>query len=246
MDAEIKAAISEWLSNAIGELCGQRVAKLESLSLTDLLRRKNPYMFASKNIQDPEDFVQEILSAHISSMEETTFGNLLEGLAIFTAEKVHGGSKSSATGIDLEFSKDGVRHIISIKSGPNWGNSDQIKKMRSNFKNASMVIRQGNINTQVRAINGCCYGRGTKNPDKGDYWKLVGQEFWKLISGDTDFYLNLVEPIEMAAAGRKAEFTEAYERVLEELVMELRERFCNAEGKLDWRKITRFNSEKKP
>jgi len=245
MDAEIKMAISEWLSNAIGGICGQRVVKLEALSLTDLLRRKNPYMFASKNIQDPEDFVREILSAHISSMEETTFGNLLEGLAVFTAEKIHGGSKSSATGIDLEFSKGGIRHIVSIKSGPNWGNSDQVKKMRSNFKKASRIIRQGDRNTQVMAINGCCYGRGNKNPDKGDYWKLVGQEFWELVSGDADFYLNLVESIEVAAAGRKAEFTEAYERVLKKLVMELRESFCDAQGELDWRKITRFNSEKK-
>ena len=31
-------------------------------------------------------------------------------------------------GIDLEFDKDGVRYIVTIKSGPNWGNSSQIGK----------------------------------------------------------------------------------------------------------------------
>ena len=79
-----------------------------------------------------------------------------------------------------------VRYIVSIKSGPNWGNSSQIAKLRDNFAAAIRVIRQGNRTANVIAVNGCCYGRETR-PDKGEYFKYCGQEFWELISDDVDF-----------------------------------------------------------
>lgn len=59
------------------------------------------------------------MDAHISSNEETVFGDWLEGLAIFINSKVYDGRKSGITGIDLEFDKDGIRYIVTIKSGPN-------------------------------------------------------------------------------------------------------------------------------
>lgn len=48
--------------------------------------------------------------------------------------------------------------------------------MRENFKNAARLIRQGDPDRRVVAVNGCCYGRDGR-PDKGDYFKYCGQEF---------------------------------------------------------------------
>ncbi|MFQ5560028.1 MAG: PmeII family type II restriction endonuclease, partial [Nitrospinota bacterium] len=79
------------------------------------------------------DFIKTILDAHLSSQEETLFGGFLEGLAIYICNQVYQGNKSSAEGIDLEFEKDSSKYIVSIKSGPHWGNSSQIKKMQDNF-----------------------------------------------------------------------------------------------------------------
>ena len=73
---------------------------------------------------------------HISSSEEGIFGDWLEGLAIFINGKVFSGRKSEITNIDLEFDTDGKRNIVTIKSGPNWGNSSQIAKMVADFKTA--------------------------------------------------------------------------------------------------------------
>ncbi len=141
-----------------------------------------------------QDFVKTILDARLSSQEETIFDGFLEGLAIFICSKVYGGQKSSAEGIDLEFEKDGRRYIVSIKSGPNWGNSSQVKKLRDNFRQAKRILGTNRLSTNVVAVNGCCYGKdGT--PDKGDYLKLCGQQFWKFISGDDNLYtirVNLV------------------------------------------------------
>lgn len=47
--------------------------------------------------------------------------------------------KSAAEGVDLEFNKDGKKYLVSIKSGPNWGNSSQIKKMIDNFNKAKNI-----------------------------------------------------------------------------------------------------------
>ena len=107
----------------------RRLKSLEDLKLKTVLKRKNPYLFRAKNIVTASELVKGILDAHLSSQEETIFGDFLEDLAIFICGHVYHGRKSAAEGIDLEFAKDGTLHIVAIKSGPNWGNSSQIKRM---------------------------------------------------------------------------------------------------------------------
>ena len=160
----------------------------------DVIKRKNPYLFKAKNINTAQDFVKTILDAFLSSQEEGIFGGFLEELAIFICSEVYGGQKSSAEGIDLEFETDSIRYIVSIKSGPNWGNSSQIAKLRDNFGKAKRILRTNISSTNVVAVNGCCYGKDRK-PDTGDYLKLCGQQFWEFISGDEDLYTDIIEPL---------------------------------------------------
>ena len=156
-----------------------------------------------------EQIIRGIVDAHISSNEETIFGNWLEGLAIFINSEVYRGYKSGITGIDLEFDKDNIRYIVTIKSGNNWGNSSQIKKMLSDFKTAKKTLRTSNAQINVVAINGCCYGIDRK-PDKGDYFKYCGQEFWRFISGDENLYTELIEPLGHQAREKNEDFMLSY------------------------------------
>lgn len=234
------ADVTSYISANIGAFHQKRLESLNSLRLERLLRRKNPYLFKSKNIVTVSDLVQSLLDAHLSSQEETLFGDFLEGLAIHVAERVHGGLKSSATGIDLEFVKNGARHIVSIKSGPNWGNSSQIKKMREDFRRATAVIRQGNAKTNVVTVNGCCYGRDAR-PDKGDYLKLCGQDFWELISGDRNFYIRIINPLGHDAKRHNDAFAKHYGVVVNRFSQEFSDRFCGA-GHIDWPKLVAFSS----
>ncbi len=117
----------------------KRIQSLNNLKLSQVLKRKNPYLFKAKNVLTAEQIVRGIIDAHISSNEETIFGDWLEGLAIFINNKVYGGYKSGIKGIDLEFDKEGIRYIVTIKSGPNWGNSSQIIKMVEYFKTAKKL-----------------------------------------------------------------------------------------------------------
>lgn len=227
----------------IGEFHKSRADSLKSLKLTQVLKRKNPYLFKAKNINDAHDLVKLILDAHLSSQEETVFGQFLEELAVFVCGEVFGGGKSSAEGIDLEFKRDDILYIVSVKSGPNWGNSSQIKRMVDNFKQAKRILRTGNNKANIQAVNGCCYGQENK-PDKGDYLKLCGQEFWEFISGNDRLFVDIVEPLGYRAKERNEEFLVESSRILNLFTQEFMDDFC-VDGRIDWDKLVRFNSGKK-
>lgn len=217
-----------------------RLQSLKKLKLIEILRRKNPYLFKAKNILTAQDLVKNLLDAHLSSQEETKFGDFLEGLAIFINGIVYNGKKSSAEGIDLEFSKDNIQYVISIKSGPNWGNSRQINKMKDDFKKAQKILRSNNSNIQIVSVNGCCYGRDN-NPDKGDYFKYCGQNFWKFISDNSDLYVEIIEPLGHKAKEKNQEFLEEYSQIINKFTLEFSNNFC-VNGKIDWIALVKFNS----
>ena len=236
--------ITAYVEDNIGTFHDKRLEALNKLRLRDLLRRKNPYLFKSKNINVAADLIRSLLDAHLSSQEETLFGDFLEGLAIYVAETTHGGQKSTATGIDLEFSANNARYVVSIKSGPNWGNSSQVARLKDNFTNAARLIRQGNRTANVIAVNGCCYGRDN-NPDKGGYFKYCGQEFWELISGDADLYTRIVEPLGHNAKQRNQAFAEQYAAVVNRMSQQFTAEYCTEEGLIDWPKVVAVSSEKR-
>lgn len=233
-------ALRKYVAANIGGFHATRLARLESLRLDDVLKRKNPYLFKAKNIQTAEALVRVLLDAHLSSQEETMFGDFLEALAIYVNQEAYDGRKSSTEGIDLEFDREGIRWIVSIKSGPNWGNSSQILKMRDNFKKAIRIARTGKSKLDVRCVNGCCYGR-ENNPDKGDYQKLCGQAFWEFVSGDTDLYVKIIEPLGYQAKARNDEFEQAYAQVINRFTEQFIADFC-VEGKIEWPRLVQFNS----
>lgn len=235
--------VVQYVAENIDDFHDRKLQSLNKLKLKNVLKRKNPYLFKAKNVI-AQDLTKGILDAHLSSQEETIFGEFLEGLAIFVCNKVWGGRKSSAEGIDLEFDRDGNLYIVSVKSGPNWGNSSQVKKMRENFSKAKRILRTSHISTQnIVAVNGCCYGKH-KSHDKGDYFKICGQEFWELISGNERLYLDIIEPLGIRAKEKNEEFLTQYPNILTQFTREFLNTFCLESGEIDWEKLVEFNSGK--
>lgn len=179
--------------------------------------------------------------SHISSSEEGIFGDWLEGLAIFINQKAFNGWKSGIQGIDLEFDKDQVRYIISIKSGPSWGNSSQIAKLVSDFNSAIRTLRTSNSQLNIIAINGCCYGRDNKPLKKHNYYKYCGQRFWEFISGNKELYTEIIEPLGKKAKERNDEFMQAYAQMINKFTIEFGNEFCT-DGKINWKKLVKYNS----
>jgi hypothetical protein len=233
--------VSQYVEKNIGTFHEKRIQSLDGLRLKQVLKRKNPYLFKAKYVLTADQIVRGIVDAHISSSEEGIFGDWLEGLAIFINGKVYDGRKSGITNIDLEFDTNGKRNIVTIKSGPNWGNSSQIAKMISDFKTAKKTLRTSNSQLEIVAVNGCCYGRDNQ-PDKGDYYKYCGQNFWEFISGDANLYTELVEPLGHKSKERNDDFMKSYSQMINKFTKEFTIDFCDINGAIEWDKLVKLNS----
>jgi len=236
--------VLQYVEKNIGTFHKKRIDSLDKLKLKTVLKKKNPYLFKAKHLLTAEEIVKGLTNAFISSNEETIFGDWLEGLALFINKKVYSGWKSGIPGIDLEFDKDGIRYIVTIKSGPNWANSSQTKKMISDFRTAKRTLRTSNSKIHIVAVNGCCYGRDNKPDKKEDYFKYCGQRFWEFISDNENLYTEIIEPLGHLSKEKNDTFLESYAKMINKFTKEFTNDFCNDEGKIDWKKLVEFNSGK--
>ena len=113
--------------------------------------------------------------------------------------------------------------------------------MVSDFKTAKKTLRTSNSGLYVIAVNGCCYGRDN-NPDKGDYYKFCGQQFWEFISGNQNLYVEIIDPLAHKAKEKNTEFLESYAQIINKFTREFSFKFCNQNGSINWEELVRFNS----
>lgn len=246
--------IEEFISEGvIRPFYQNRFDRLEKLRLGNIIKRKNPYLFKAKNITTASEFVKQILDAFLSSQEETVFGDLLENLSIYICGQVYKGKKAEQgkyPSVDLIFSRNNKTYIVGIKSGPNWGNSDQIKEMKRNFKKAKYLLKKEGVKGQIISVNGCMYGKDRK-PYKEDtrdressYYKYCGQEFWHLISGKKELYKDIIKPLNKQVKKRDERFKALYGQKINQLTEQFLKLFCD-KGIINWDKIIEFVSKKK-
>lgn len=221
-----------------------RLASLENLTLDKLLRRKNPYLFKAKHITRAGQLMESLLSAHVSSSEEKHFGDFLERLAVFVAGETCGGHKSTAQGVDLEFIDGDVHYVVSIKSGPSWGNSSQVAKLVEDMKAAMTRVRQSRAASKVQPVLGICYGKTRTNFNYRfpGFWKVVGQNFWYLISENKNLYTDIIEPIGYRAKQHNAAFDAKLDKIVNRFTKTFIDRFCTASGAIDWERLVAYNS----
>ncbi len=223
----------------------KRLEKLNALNFNELLKRKNPYLFKAKNIKTAEELIRYILDAFLSSQEETVFGDLMEKLAIHICKAVYGGYKAEQgkfKSIDLIFDRDGKTYVVGIKSGPHWGNRDQQDAMKRNFIAGKALLRAEGNTQEIIAVNGCCYGKDSR-PNKGEYLKLCGQEFWSLISGEDDLYTKIIEPLDEEAQQKDDMFKDAYFKKVNIFTVQFGNMYFVG-GEIDWVKLLEFVSRK--
>ena len=235
--------IINFIEPHIREFHKRRLENLLALQLKKILSRKNPYLFKAKNQDTASDLIKAILDAHLSSQEEGIFGGFLEELAVFISGHIYHGRKSSTEGIDLDFRRGNTLYLVSIKSGPNWGNSRQIAKMKDDFRKAKRILGTNTRGVNAIAVNGCCYGKDD-HFDKGDYLKLCGQRFWEFISGDENLYTAIIEPLGHKAKEKNEEFLAEYAKAINRFTLAFSKEYCTIDGSILWEKLVRFNSGK--
>lgn len=85
--------------------------------------------------------------------------------------------------------------------------------MKDNFRKAKRILKTNILTPQhIIAINGCCYGQDS-HPDKGEYIKLCGQSFCAFISGNSDLYADIIEPLGHKAKEKNELFLSEYAKV---------------------------------
>ena len=233
--------VCEYVSENIVEFHRSKIKSLEELSLSKLLT-KNPYLFKAKNTTTANDLITGLLEAFLSSSEEKLFGDFLEGLAVFIAEETCNGHKSTAQGVDVEFINNKIHYVVSIKSGKNWGNSSQQDKLEQDFKNAVTRVKQAKKGVNVQPVLGICYGK-TKTSYVRGYLKVVGQNFWYLISENENLYTDIIEPIGYKAREHNDSFLVEKGKVINKFTREFIDSYCDKDGAVDWIKVVEFNSK---
>jgi len=237
--------VTEYVEGNIQDFHEKRLAKVNTVKLSDVLKAKNPYLFKAKNVNTASEIIDGILSAFLSSSEEGIFGNWLERLAIYINNLVYDGKKAVVDGIDLDFVKDGKRYLVAIKSGPNWGNDSQYKKLIDQFNTARKRSATSGGREEIISVNGCCYGRSNPKSEykaKGGYYKMCGQRFWELISGEPNLYVDIIEPIGHQAEKYNLEFSESYAKVKNRMEREFLIDYLSEDGAINWDKLLKFNS----
>ena len=72
--------------------------------------------------------------------------------------------------------------------------------------------------------------------------KIVGQNFWYLISENKDLYTDIIEPIGYRAREHNEAYYAERSRVINRFTKEFLERFCDRDLNIDWVRLVEFNS----
>ena len=127
------------ISHALNEFYMSLTKTLDDINIDKILKRKNPYLYRAKGINNATQVVDGILSAYVSSSEETVFGNtFFEPIAIV----VSGGQKAVTEGVDITVDKDNTIYSIAVKSGTSVFNADSRKRQEQNFQSAQKRAQQ--------------------------------------------------------------------------------------------------------
>ena len=232
-------AIVDAISTALNAFYTALIASVGSVNISKVMKRKNPYLFRAKAMNSAPQIVGAILSAFVSSSEETIFGNVFfEPIATIASK----GQKALAEGIDIMVERDSTVYAIAVKSGTSVFNADSRKKQEQNFTAAGKLAQQA----KKRFVPIIGYGYGKKGSSGRGlakfYIEMAGQQFWTELTSDPEFYIDLVKMMDGLPEHYKEEFDAEYQRAENRLLKEFILEFCHDDGSINWEKIVEFNS----
>ncbi len=201
-------------------------------------------------VSNANEIVNGILSAFVSSSDETLFGNeFFEPLATWAAkEAFHGKGEinvapGSGAGFDLIIESPKSYKPIAIKSGPHVFNAQSRKKQSDQFN--ELRQRMLKLKKMFDPVVGYAYGRKqVREGSKESFRQIAGQEFWAEITGEVDFYLRVIELMKQKPQQHAIKFKREYDKTLNRLTKEFLNQFSNGDGSINWIALVKFNSAK--
>lgn len=174
----------------------------------------------------PENMAKALVYPRVLGTSiSTTFGTQLQ----YFCNEVLESYASTTSGIDIEFvdAIDGRRKYCQVKAGPQTINHDDVTTIRNHFtaiKNLARTNRMTEFNPMFDCVVGVFYG----TPDalsasyrniQEEYPVICGQEFWHRLTGDENFYEELINAF--AEVADEINCSEALEEVIRNLAQEI-------------------------
>lgn len=132
---------------------------------------------------------------------------------------------STTSGIDIEFidQVDGNKKYCQLKLGPNTINKDDVESIAGHFKGVINLARTNGMRIpRDDMIVGVIYGEPdelsshyNRITNQYDYPVIIGKDFWYRLTGDKDFYEDLLDAI--ASVAVEADFKDDLEEVISDL-----------------------------
>lgn len=200
--------VKEWFRTVIAPNHVVNTEKLTSLSKFKMNPFIVPYLAAYLTGElTPESVAKALLYPRVLGTSITTsFGMNMQ---TFISDVLKNSFGSMVSGIDIEFEDalDGRHKYCQVKPGPNTINKDDVVTIHNHFKSARNLGRTNNVRVEhgdlVVAI---VYGEPRqvsvhykKLRDDYDYPLFIGREFWHRLTGDENFYAELLRAISEVA-----------------------------------------------
>lgn len=171
---------------------------------------------------DPRSIAKILIYPRVLSTSiSTSFGSHIQK---FTNDVLNSFG-STTSGIDIEFvdQVDGDKKYCQLKAGPNTINKDDVKTIHDHFDAIKRLSVTNNLKLHSeQLVIGVIYGEKYElsahynNLDnKFHYPVLIGKDFWQRLTGDENFYLDLIKCINTVAL--EADFSEQLDKVVDEL-----------------------------
>ncbi len=149
--------------------------------------------------ESPESLAKVLIYPRVLGTSiATTFGNNVQTFC----HEVLSGYASTTAGMDIEFIDvvDGRKKYCQLKAGPQTINKDDVDTIRGHFaglKNLARTNHFADFNPMTDCCVGILYGDHSQisanyKRIEQDYPVLSGKEFWYHLTGDENFYEDLI------------------------------------------------------
>lgn len=213
----------EWFSESIAKNHIKNTLKLSSIDKFNV----NPFLltYLSNFLEgnhDPKSIAKALIYPRVLGTSiNTSFGTNIQK---FTSS-VLSSYGSTTAGIDIEFidALDGEKKYCQLKSGPDTINKDDVETIAGHFTDVINLSRTNGEKIGFHnLIVGVIYGEEKdlnahyKRISKQYYYDvIVGNDFWYRLTGDKEFYTDLIKAVGEVAI--QADFQKDLDSVIDKL-----------------------------
>lgn len=197
---KIIAKAKDFFKKRISEMHIKNTSKLNKLEKFNINPFTHKYLsnFAFGDTSSESMAKALVYPRILGTSISTTFGTQLQ----YFCSEVLTSFASTTSGIDIEYTDaiDGRHKFCQIKSGPTTINHDDVVTIKNHFnsiKNLARTNRMMDFNPMYDCVVGVFYGEAkdlsaSYKSIALEYPVHIGKDFWHRITGDEDFYQDLI------------------------------------------------------